>query len=282
MTRIKILLLLLALLICAAGIGGAWYYWTQYAMPEQEVARQISGKGGDGIAQVDLGKRHFDAAIQLLKDGELISGRDRLKYLLEYFPESATCSEARRIIGEVNMDLLISRIPMPAKAEHTVRRGEALVSIARHTQTTIDYILRANAKTSEFIFPDEVLVVYPLDFQVEIDLNKKVLTVLDEGAFFKEYAVVDQNLPADLKGPLTTTVTERVAWLKDKPINFTNPEYMNCGKWIRTGRMGLFIRQANPGSDSGESRPFGVMIANSDLEELFTILRTGAKVALVK
>jgi LysM repeat protein len=283
MARFKFLLAFLALLICGGGVGGAYYYWKKFAQPELAVNRHISGKGGGTLERPDLGKRHFDAAMELLKKGELISARDRLLYLMQYFPESATFAEAKRVVGEVNLDLLLSKIPIAGKRDHKVKRGDALVTIASRSETTIDYIMRANGKTSEFIFPDEVLTVYPLNFRVEIDLKKSTVTVLDGDKFFKEYAIVDRNLPADLKAPVATTVSERVAWHEDQPVNFTHPAYMTSAKWIRTGKIGLFIRQADPGpAGGGESRPFGVMVANPDLEELYTILRIGSKVDLVK
>jgi hypothetical protein len=282
MARFKFLLAFIALLICGGGVAGAYFYWKKFAQPELVVNRHISGKDGDTLERPDLGKRHFDAALALLKEGELVSARDRLLYLMQYFPESATYDESRRIVGEVNLDLLLSKIPMPGKVEHKVRRGEALVTIASRNQTTIDYIMRTNGKTSEFIFPDELLTVYPLRFRVEISLGKGTVTVFDGEALFKEYQILDRNLPADIKAPVATTVSERVAWHGDQPVNFTHPAYMSCAKWIRTGKIGLFIRQSNPGGEGGESRPFGVMLANEDLEELFTILRVGSKVDLVK
>ncbi len=282
MARFKFLVAFFALLICVGGVAGAWFYWKKFAQPELVVNRHISGKGG-GLERPDLGRRHFDAALALLREGELVSARDRLLYLMRYFPESATADEAKRIVGEVNMDLLLSRIPIPGKGAHTVRRGEALLTIAGRSQTTIDYIMRANGKTTEFIYPDEILTVYPLNFRVEIDLSKKTVTVFDGEVFFKEYRIVDRHLPADLRPPVSTTVTERVAWHGNQPVNFTHPVYMSSAKWLRTGRIGLFLRQADPGPDGGgESRPYGVMLANADLEELFTILRTGSKVDLVK
>lgn len=281
MARFKFLLAFLALLVCGGGVAGAYVYWKKFAQPEWVVNRHISGKGG-ALERPDLGRRHFDAALALLRKGELISARDRLLYLMRYFPESATCAEAKRIVGEVNLDLLLSRIPIPGKIDHKVRRGEALVTIAGRNQTTIDYIMRANGKISEYIFPDEVLTVYPLDFRVEISLAKKFVRVYQGEALFKEYAILDKNLPADLKAPVSTTVSERVAWHDNQPVNFTHSQYMNCSKWIRTGKMGLFLRQNQSGGDGGEGRPFGVMLANEDLEELFTILRVGSKVDLVK
>ncbi len=283
MARIKFLLAFFAMLICAGGVAGAYFFWKKFAQPELAVTRHISGASGSTFVRPDLGKRHFDDAVSLIREGELVSARDRLLYLMEYFPESGTFEEARRVVGELNMDLLVSRIPLPGKIEHTVKRGEALVTISNRNKTTIDYIMRANAKTSEFIFPDEVLTVYPLEFSVRISLGGGTLTVMDGEKLFKEYRVVDRNLPSDLRAPVSTTVSEKVAWDGNRPINFTDRNYMNCSKWLRTGRIGLFIRHADSGGGGfAESRPFGIMLEKADLEELFTILRVGSRVDLVK
>ena len=173
MARLKLLLAFLALLIFAGGVAGAVYFWQKFMRPDIVVTKHIEGKAEVPRKKPDLGKRHFDAAIDLLKEGELVSGRDRLLYLMEYYPESKTYEEAKRIVGEVNLDLLISKIPQEKKTEHIVRSGQALVTIARRSQTTIDYIMRANAKTTALIYPNEALTVYPLDFSVEIDLGRE-------------------------------------------------------------------------------------------------------------
>ena len=280
MARFKFFLAFIALVICAVGVGGAWYYWKKFAQPNFEVTRHLEGKSDTPKEKPDLGRRHFDEAIKLLKDGELLSARDRLLYLMQYFPESSTYDEAKRIVGEVNLDLLISKIPLKGKTDYKVRRGEALVTIARKNSTTIDYIMRANAKSRELIYPDEVLTVYPLDFAVEIDLEKETVTLFDEEKFFKEYSIVDRNLPPDLTAPVTTSVSEKVAWHVDRPVNFMDENYLNCSKWVRTGKLGLFIRQKSEKNDGG-SQPFGVMLAKTDMEELFTILRVGSNVTLV-
>lgn len=282
MARIKFLLAFLALLICAGGVSGAYFYWKKFVQPDIVVTRHMEGKDGGTMAKPDLGKRHYDAAIQLLKDGELLSARDRLLYLMEYYPESKTYLEARRVVGEVNLDLLLSNIPLEGKKEHIVTRGEALVTIARRSETTIDYIMRVNGKTTDLIYPDEALVVYPLEFRAEIDLKKKKVTLFDKDKFFKEYAIVDTNLPPDLRPPVATSVSEKVAWHIDRPVNFTNKNYLNCSKWVRTGKLGLFIRQDDSNKDADrERRPYGVMVEKSDMEEIFTILRNGSKVNLV-
>lgn len=282
MARIKFLLAFLALLICAGGIGGAYFYFKKYYQPDVEVTKHIEGKAEVPKEKPDLGKRHFDAAMELIKEGELLSARDRLLYLMEYFPESKTYGEAKRIVGEVNMDLLLSNVPLEGKATHTVRRGEALVTIARQNKTTIDYIMRTNAKTTALIYPDEELIVFPLNFRAEINLEEETVTIFDDGRFFKEYKIVDSNLPQGVSAPVATSVSEKVAWHVDRPVNFTDENYMNCSKWLRTGKIGLFLRQYdnNPDGDR-ESRPYGVMLERTDMEEIYTIMRYGSNVNLV-
>lgn len=280
MARIKFLVAFLALLICAGGIGGAYYYWKKFVEPEMVLNRHMDGEEGKQ-ARPDLGRRHFDEAVSLLKDGELVSARDRLLYLMEYFPESRTFEEATRIVGEVNLDLLLSNLPQPGKTIHKVRRGEALVTIAKRNQTTIDYIMRANGKTTSLIYPDEELLVRPLDYRVEIDLAESVLTVFDGDKFFKEYEILGQNLPPEVGPPVSTSVNEKVAWHFDRPVNFTDANYLNCSKWIRTGKIGLLIREQKSDDREGGQRPFGLMVSKADLEELFTILRVGSQVNVV-
>lgn len=282
MVRFKFFLAFLALLICVGGIAGAYFYWKKFAEPEIGVTRQIDGTAEFLKEKPDLGKRHFDEAVALLKEGELVSARDRLRYLMTYFPESRTFDEAKRVVGEVNLDLLVSNIPQPKKTIYTVKRGDALVTIARRNETTIDYIMRSNGKTTALIYPDEELVVYPLGFRVEIDLENALVTVFDDEQFFKEYRIVGTNLPPGVKAPISTSVQEKVAWYGDRPLNFTDANYLNCSKWMRTGKIGLFIRESKGEDADSDSSSYGVMVAKADMEELFTIIRTGAKVSLVK
>ncbi|MCG8601324.1 MAG: LysM peptidoglycan-binding domain-containing protein [Verrucomicrobiales bacterium] len=280
MARFKLLLAFLAFMICLGGIVVAFFYWKKFAEPELFVNRQIAGEG-EVREKPDLGKRHFDKAIDLLKEGELVSARDRLLYLMTYFPESKTHNDARRIVGEVNMDLLVSRIPQPNKTIHTVRRGEALVTIARRNKTTIDYIMRSNAKANTLIYPDEELTVYPLDLRVEVSLEGERVTIYDGDTFFKEYPIRDTNLPPEFSSTATTTIKEKVAWHEGKPINFQDPNYMDCTKWIRTGKIGLVFREYDPDIEKG-SQTWGIMLDSADMEELFTVLRNGSRVDLKK
>ncbi len=282
MARLKLVFALFALMILTAGVAGAAYFYKKYVLPQKEVESVISSSKVPE-QKPDLGKKHYDKAIAYIGEGELLSARNELRYMLEIYPESPTIPEAKRVLGEVNLDLIVSKIPMPKKSDYKVKPGDNWIAIARKYETTFDYIMRANAKTTTYIYKDEDLTVYKCDCIAEIDLDNLTLTVTEDGEFIKEYKILDTNLPNQFPNTATTTISEKVAWHNGRAIKFTDTNYMDSRKWIRTGRNGLFIRSYLREDElgEGESKPWGVMVTKADLEELFTILRTGSTVKVV-
>lgn len=283
MARFKLVLAFFALMILTAGVAGAAYYWQKYVQPQKEVEIKISGEAPEE-EKPDLGRKHYERAIAFIDEGELLSARNELQYMLDIYPESPTITEAKRVLGEVNLDLMLSKIPMEGKSEYSVKSGDAWSVIARRSKTTFDYIMRANAKTNTLIYKAEVLTVFDLsNCETEIDLTAKTLTVKEGERFIKEYEILDHNLPSHFPSSTSTTISEKVAWHDGRSVNFMSNNYLHSRKWIRTGKMGLFIRQfLEEGElEEGADKPYGVMVAKTDMAELFTILRGGSKVRVL-
>ena len=280
MARLKLVLALFALMILTAGVAGAAYYWQKYVRPQQEVKHQMAGRAE---AKPDLGRKHYLKAIEYIKEGELISARDVLQYMLDIYPESPTIDEAKRVLGEINLDLMISKIPIDGKDEYKVRSGDALVTIAKRYKTTIDYIMRANAKTTTLIYPNEDLTVLPLGCDADIDLKNATLTVKEGERFIKQYNILEHHLPARFPTTVSTSISEKVAWYEGRSVNFMSPNYFRSQKWIRTGKMGLFILQHGDEEkmEDDANKTYGVMVAKADMDELFTILRGGSIIRVV-
>lgn len=281
MGRLKLVLVLLAFLILAAAVVFVAYYWEHVVKPdlaiEQELKKKVNVKER---AAPDLGIREFEQVVELLKKGESMTARERLYYLMEYYPDSSVLPEARRIVGEINTDLLISKIPLEGKSEYVVKSGDALAAIARHHQTTIDYIMRANGRTTSIIHPGDRLWVFPLNFEVVIDQSEKVIRLELKGLFFKEYKVIKFALPPQVKAPVKAEIKDRVAWFEEKRVLFNNKNYLNSKKWLQTSRRGLIIR-AYDGSDKAEEE-FGILVAPEDLQEMFTLFRVSTSIRLVE
>ncbi|MCB1090519.1 MAG: LysM peptidoglycan-binding domain-containing protein [Verrucomicrobiae bacterium] len=292
MARIRLLLAFFALVVLASGIFAVAYYYKNYLRPNLEVTQEIEGRSGPKPKRElpDLGLKEFEAAQALLIDGELQAARDRLLYLMEFFPDSKKYPEAKYIVGEINMDLLLSPTPMVGKEEHLVKSGDLLAPIARKYQTTLNYMMRAGGRTNHVIYPGDRLVVYPLNFRVRISLNQQTITILtpDEGKFFKDYEIRSVNLPRTLKPPLSAKIAEMVAWHDGRAVTFDSAHYFDAEKWIRADKVGLFIRAqgAPPAAAAGESGedssgPIGVKVDRADLEEMFAYLRSSNSIELV-
>ena len=281
MARLKLVLAFFALMILTAGVACAAYYYQKFVKPQQEVEIKISGKVKE--ERPDLGKKHYVRALGYIDEGELISARNELQYMLDIYPESPTIPEAKRVLGEINLDLIISKIPIEGKVEYKVKRGDALSTIARKNKTTIDYIMRANSKTTTLIYPNEDLTVFNLACSAEIDLDNSTLTIRDGERFIKEYNILEVNLPGQFPNSVSTTISSKVAYLDGKTLKFTDSHYLDAMKWIRTGRTGLFIRQVLPDGqiEEGKPKPYGVMVDKADMEEIFTVLRHGSTIKVL-
>lgn len=249
-------------------------------VPQNQVEMKLSGEVKK--PNLDLGRKHYTKSLGYIEEGELISARNELQYMLDIYPDSATIPEAKRVLGEINLDLIISKVPIEGKVEYKVKRGDALSTIARKNKTTIDYIMRANSKTTTLIYPNENLTVFNLACSAEIDLDNSTLTIRNGEKFIKEYKILEINLPAQFPKSVTTSISSKVAYLSatGRTLKFTDSKYLDAMKWIRTGRTGLFIRQLIADKEI-QPKPYGVMVNKPDMEEIFTILRYGSTVKVL-
>jgi LysM repeat protein len=281
MGRLKLVFAFFSVLILAAAMVGVAYFWEHVVKSDLEIERELKRdvKVKDRDAP-DLGIREFGQIAELLEKGETMTARERLYYLMEYYPDSSVLPEARRIVGEINSDLLISKIPLEGKTEYTVKGGDALAAIARHQKTTVDYIMRANGRISSVIHPGDHLTVYPLEFEIVVDKSEQMLRLELGGLFFKEYPVVRFVLPPQLKPPVKTEVKERVAWFGESRVLFNDKNYLKSKKWIQTAHQGLIIRSFH-GSGKGQ-QDFGILVAPEDMEEIFTLIRISTPLKFIE
>ncbi len=277
MARFKLVFAFFSLMILTAGVAGGAYYWQKFVIPQKEVEVQIVATAAEG--KPDLGGKHYLRAIAFIKEGELISARNELQYMLDIYPESPTIDEAKRVLGELNLDLIFSKIPLEGKSEYRVKSGDGWSAIAKRNRTTIDYIMRANSKTNTLIYKSEDLTVYHLNCTAEINLKKSALTIREGEKFIKEYKILDQHLPSHFPSSTSTTVSEKVAYFAGRTVDFMSDNYLNSKKLIKTGKTGLFILEDE--LEEGSTKPYGVVVAKTDMEELFTILRGGSEVKVV-
>ncbi len=303
--QLKILSGVIALIILAGAIVLMAYYWEKVLRPEKVAIQQVEAvKEGATIAPPpDPGLKSFDAAVEFIRVEDWVSAKENFAYLMRYYPDSSKYADAKRILGEINVDLLLSNAPIPGKIEHSIRSGDYFSVLEKKYETTIDFILRANSRTTHFVRVGETLWVMPLHFAMEANLVDRTLTVykveevqsqvaaLDGGAvnageekeevFFKEYQIVDTNLPPTVSIPYSTRITSKPAWLGNKRATFEQPEYHLAQKWLQTSKVGVAIKAAPEDLENAtEDRKMGILMSESDMSELFTYVRVGAPLRL--
>lgn len=282
--QIRIVALVLALSFLAASILVAYRYLKQEWIPEQQVIREIEEHYEEPPTPPDPGIKYYAEALALVRDGQLAEGKDLMEQLMRVFPDSNRVPYCRQVIGEMNMDRLLSRLPVEGKLEYVVKPGDALSAIAKRNRTTISYMRQVNTMQNLMIHPGDRFVLYPLEFDSEIDVEKGELTLLRSGKFFKSYQAEVHGLPEGLSSPRKMMVSGRGAWIDGARIPETDERLLDAHKWVECTRkrspIRLVLASASASDELREQFEAGFFFADSDMEEIYTVLRTGLLVSL--
>ncbi|MEZ5299245.1 MAG: LysM domain-containing protein [Verrucomicrobiales bacterium] len=278
--QLKIIIAVIAAGVLGATLFGAYYLYQKTYVPEQAATQQIREYMTEPPPRPDPGKAQFEQAMALLQSGELAAAHDKLLHLMRTYTDSSRYEDARRIVGEINVDLLFSPVRTPGKATYTVEPGDALAVIARRHNTTVSYIMRANARLGTTIHPGDKLMVCALDFTAVAELGKKRLT---RCATATSSRIPHRGLRASLRRarPVFRRGENKTAWSEGSVTNFTKPDYNEAEKWIVLDKKGMVISPPPP--EDGKKRSLGgIYVSPEDSEELFTLLRDGASVKVVE
>src|SRR5205823_8147661 len=172
----------------------------------------------------DISLPEFQAAAQLRQDGKLAEARDALVAFIQKYPSGKHLDEARDLLGEVNIEILLSRYPSPEKTEYVVRPGDVLAKIARKLKTTPEMIMRMNNMSGTMLHIGEHLLISHPDFSMTIERKGKLVVLLNHGTFFKQYHVQEAKLGPKQPPKVTTKVAETMAWRGGRRVGFGTKE----------------------------------------------------------
>ena len=168
---LKIIFAFIAILSVALGVSVLFYFWENFIEPSRRARAMIAKIDVQAPERIDLGKGEYEAAKSFLIQGDLLMARKRLANVMMMYKDSPYYKEAKRIIGEQNMDMLLSKDPMPGKEEYIVQRGDSLLKIESHSKSTIQYISYINNLRTTSLSVGDPLIVCPLEFTVVISTN---------------------------------------------------------------------------------------------------------------
>jgi LysM repeat protein len=296
MTRaqLKLLIFLITVGLLLGSVATAYWFYMRVIRPEMVVKSEIEKIQKADVPLRDPGVKRFEAAADLIRVGRLDEGREAMYNLLRQFPESPTCEEAKRIIGEINLDRLFSPTYLEGKVDYIVQPGDrGLLAIAQKHKTSLDAIVRLNGLRGNTIHPGDHLLIMPVDFDFAVNVTDKKVVVLRQGRFFAEYPAVDVRLPTGFRVPAEVKLATKSASLDGKPVAASDEAYLDAEKVIpAANRPGVVLRTVpvarveageGKGSEVASLTPqFGIFMLREDLEEVFAMARSGASLKLIK
>ena len=271
--------LLLALVIFGSA---AWFGYNLFVKEEIAVKKEQRGDVPPAPTP-DISLPEFQAAAKLRQDGKLTEARDALITFIQKYPAGLHVEGAKDLLGEVNIDIFLSRYPSPEKTEYVVQSGDVLVKIARKLKTTPELIMRMNNLSGTMLHIGEHLLVSHPDFSIVIQRKAKLVVLLNHGAFFKQYHVLEEKLSPKQPPKVTTKVAEIMAWKDGKRIGLGSKDYMSSTRWIRLGSAAYTLYSTADSAHPNLTQPpppVGLGLAASDVEELSSLVNNRTPVTI--
>lgn len=290
----KIILIIkaVAALLVLGAMGGTAYLMQEYTgtvkdMPgammerQRKVELKLKHKAEQGIrSDNEPGEKAFQRAKELLAMESMVEAEEKLKYIVSFYPSAKCASEARRILGEINLDRLLDPDWAEGKTIVKVKSGDTFTRIVNQHQTTMDSLvhlsklMRADYRS---LHPGDKLTVMPLEMRVVIDIRRKTLTLWNGGEFIKEYPL--QEISYKGKAPVThLKIGSILGWYRGKFYPSHAEEYGSSSKVIALSDKSLAMRAVS--DDNEEDLGKGFLLSGADMEELPLLLRPGNDVEI--
>jgi LysM repeat protein len=259
--------LFLALIIFGAA---AWFGYSLFFKQQIAVEKEQRGEIPPE-PRADISLPEFQAAAKLRQEGKLAEARGALTAFIQKYPTGLHLDEAKDLLGEINIDILLSRTPSPEKQEYIVKPGDVLQNVARKVKSTPELIMRMNSMSSTMLHIGERLLISHPEFSIVIQRKAKLVVVLDRGAFFKQYHIQEEKLGPKQPPRVVTKVSEVMAWRDGKRVGFGTKEYLGSTRWVRLAASAYTIfsvvDSAHPNLEQ-PAPPSGIGLAATDVEEL--------------
>lgn len=273
--------LFLALIIFG---GAAFFGYSLFFKQEMAVKKEQRGETPPE-PRADITLPEFEAAAKLRQDGKLAEARSALTAFIQRYPTGLHVEEAKDLLGEVNIDILLSRTPAPGKEEYIVKPGDVLQKVANKVKSTPELIMRMNNMSSTMLHIGERLLISHPEFSLAIQRKAKLVVVLDHGAFFKQYHVREEKLSPKQPARVSTKVSEVMAFRDGKRIGFGTKEYIGSTRWIRLGASAYTIFSVPDSAHANLEQPAppsGIGLAATDVEELSGLVNKRTTVTITE
>lgn len=279
-----------ALVVCAVVFTGliAYHVWVdslgrvfERVLPARNVssaesiAKEVVVE--KNVPALDPGEQFYAAAIDRVAAGKLDEAREKLSMIIANHPRSGRASAARRVLGEINLDELLSGQMMGGKVVHCVRPGETYADIAEIYRSDLDCLLQINSVMDPAkIRVGQNLVVLPQDFRFVLEVERKVISIWSSERHVCEFPVL-QLVDRISKHGGKTVISSKVAGSEGYRHVVGSSRYRAATKAVWLTKPVVKIMGAD---ESGEPQDGAVLVRAADMEELFLLMRPGNEVEI--
>ncbi|MFH1970158.1 MAG: L,D-transpeptidase family protein [Verrucomicrobiota bacterium] len=235
----------------------------------------------------------FQAICALASNKSLEEARQKGYTLLAQTKDPALTASLETLLGQINIELILSQAPMPEKEEYVVRSGDSLARIARKFKTTVDLIKKGNALQRPVLHPGDRLRVFKGTFTLAISKSRNDLVVKVNDRFFKRYRVGTGKFGTTPTGifVITEKIEQPPWWRPDgKMIPFGDKENVLGTRWMSLRATGTTATVRGYGlHGTWEPETIGaqasagcIRLLNSEVEELFLMVPNGTSVVITE
>ncbi len=186
-------------------------------------------------------------------------------------------------VGDLNMDLLLSRVPTRNSELVMVNPGDTLDKLARRHGSTIELLRHINRLEGDMLRAGRRIKVPKGRFSVHVDKGDNRLELRLNGEYFKQYRV------ATGKGGNTPvgqfTIVNRIVhpewWHPDggAAIPYGDPRHKIGSHWLGWDQKGFGIHGTDEPESIGNPVSLGcVRLVNEEVAELYEMLPIGTRV----
>jgi hypothetical protein len=222
------------------------------------------------------GDRAFQKAHELIAMGKIDEGREKLTAIVNVFPSSPSAPTARRIVGQMNLDEILSSGFPEGKTNYQVKRGDSYFAIAGRNDTSLDILMHLNGMMElKNLQPGDDLLLLPLNFRLLIEPQRKAVSLWEGAKFICEYPIL--RFSGAIPNSGKTVIASRRSTIGARNVPPTEKDYRATSKSIQLKSPAL---QIFPFDEHDDTPPSGLFLSETDIEELFLLTRTGNEVEI--
>jgi lipoprotein-anchoring transpeptidase ErfK/SrfK len=262
--------------------------------PVMDAAKPAAESRAAVAASPEL-QRLIDVAEASARADDLAGARTGLLAVLARTSPGVLRDRVEMRLGEIGMELVGSRRPMPGKADYVIAPGDSVQQIARRFGITSELVIKANviADPRRIVAGRQLRLLDWPAFRIAVSKRGNSLVLTLNGEFFKRYAVGTGRAGETPAG--TFTIQRKVErpswWLADgTEIPYGVPENILGTRWMSLAATGT-TRAVRGYGIHGTWNPVGIgrassqgciRMRNADVEELFMLVAEGTPVMITE